>query len=189
MTAPHPPALASTLTNVLNPFFIFTALFTLVAFTESSIPQAFLYLAVELLAAAAVALYVFARRSRVGGFWIPARDKRLVPAIFLLAAFVGLLAAMWVLDAPGVLFRTTLSMGLAAATVAAITLLWKASAHAAVAGHAALAGPLILGPIGLVFVLALPLVLYARTGPWAHTLPQALAGAGIGAAFALLFLA
>lgn len=79
-------------------------------------------------------------------------------------------------------------MGLAAATVAAVTLFWKASAHAAVAGHAALAGPLILGLAGLVFVLALPLVMYARIGPWAHTLAQAFAGVAIGAAFALLFL-
>jgi len=190
MTAPHPPALASALTNVLNPFFLFTALFALVAFTESSIPQAFLYLAVELLASAAVALYVLfmRRRRRVEGFWISARAERLVPALFLLAAFIGLLVALWLLDAPGALLRTTLSMGLAAAAVAAITLAWKASAHTAVAGHAAAAGPLVLGPVGIAFVLVLPLVLYARIGPHAHTLSQALVGAGVGAVFALSFL-
>ncbi len=191
MTAPHPPPLASTLTNVLNPFFIFTALFALVAFSESPASDALLYLAVELLAAAVVAAYVLLmrRRRRVGGFWIPARAERLAPAIFLLAAFIGLLAALWLFDAPVVLFRTTLSMGLAAAIVAAVTLFWKASAHATVAGHAALAGPLILGPLGLVFVLVLPLVLYARVRPWAHTLSQAFVGTAIGAIFALLFLA
>jgi len=190
MSAPHSPALASTLTNVLNPFFIFTALFALVAFTRSPAPEALHYLFLELFAAAAVALYVFVlrRRRRVGDFWISARAERLVPAIFLLAAFVGLLAALWLLDAPGVLVLTTLSMGLAAATVAAVTLVWKASAHAAVAGHAAMAGPLILGLPGFIFVLALPLVLYARIGPRAHTLPQALAGTAVGAVFALLLL-
>lgn len=190
MTAPHPPQLASTLTNVLNPFFIFTALFALGAFSESPASDALLYLAVELLAAAVVAAYVLLmrRRRRVGGFWIPARAERLAPAIFLLAAFVGLLVALWLLDAPSSLFRATLSMGLAAATVASVTLFWKASAHAAVAGHSAVAGPLILGPLGFVFVLALPLVLYARVGSWAHTLPQALAGAAVGAVFAALLL-
>ncbi len=190
MTAPHPQALASTLANVLNPFSIFTVLFALAAFAQSPVPEALLYLVMELFAAAVVALYVFVlrRRRRVGDFWISTRAERLVPAIFLLSAFVGLLVALWLLGAPGVLLRTTLSMGLAAAAVAAITLLWKASAHAAVAGHVAVAGPLILGPVGLVFVLALPLVLYARVGPWAHTLPQALVGAGVGAAFAVTFL-
>jgi len=191
MTAPHPPQLASALTNVLNPFFIFTVLFALVAFAESTVPEALLYVALDLFAAAVVVSYVLLmrRRRRVGDFWISTRAERLVPAIFLLSAFVGLLAALWLLDAPGVLLRTTLSMGLAAAAVAAVTLLWKASAHTAVAGHAAVAGPLVLGSVGFAFVLVLPLVLYARVGPWAHTLPQALAGTAIGAVFALLFLA
>ena len=191
MTQAHPPALASTLTNALNPFVIFTALFALVAFTRSPASEALLYLVVELLAAAVVALYVFLMRRgrRVGDFWISARAERLVPAVFLLSAFVGLLVALWLLDVPGALLRTTFSMGLAAAAVAGITLAWKASAHAAVAGHAAAAGMLVLGPPGLIFVLVLPLVLYARVGPWAHTLPQTLAGAALGAAFATMFLA
>jgi membrane-associated phospholipid phosphatase len=80
-------------------------------------------------------------------------------------------------------------MGLAAASVAALTLFWKASAHAAVAGHAAATGLLVLGPIGLVFALVLPAIVWARVASGAHTLPQALAGAAVGAAFALLFLA
>ena len=191
MSAPRPPALASALTNVLNPFFIFTALFALVSLAQSPAPWAFLYLTLELFAAVVVALYVFVlrRRRRVGDFWISARAERLVPAIVLLSAFVGLLVALWLLDASGVLLRTTLSMGLAAAAVAATTLVWKASAHTAVAGHAAVAGPLILGLTGFVFVLVLPLVLWARVGAWAHTLSQALAGTAIGAAFAVLFLA
>lgn len=191
MTQAHPPALASTLTNALNPFVIFTALFALMAFTRSPIPEAFLYLTLELLAAALVVLYVLLMRRRrsVGDFWISTRAERLIPAIFLLSAFVGLLLALWLFDAPGDLLRTTLSMGLAAATVASVTLFWKASAHAAVAGYAALAGPMILGPPGFIFVLVLPLVLYARVGPWAHTLSQAIAGAVIGAVSAILLLA
>jgi len=191
MTAPHPPALASTLTNVLNPFFIFTALFALVAFTRSPTPEALLYLALELFAAAVVAGYVFLmrRRRRVGGFWIPARAERLVPALVLLTTFVALLAALALFDAPRDLFLLTLSMGLASAAVASITLLWKASAHCAVAGHAAVAGLLLLGPLGLVFLFALPPVVWSRVALTAHTLSQTLVGTAVGAVFALLFLA
>lgn len=182
---------ARTLTNVLNPFVIFTALFVLVAFEEASLLAALLYVALELFAAAAVAGFVLLmrRRSRVGDFWISARAERLGPAVFLLSAFVALLAALVLLGAPPNLFLLTLSMGLASATVALITLVWKASAHCTVAGHAAAAGLLLLGPLGWIFALALPLVVWARVSPEAHTLPQALAGAGVGAAFALLFLA
>ena len=136
-----------------------------------------LYLIVELAAAATVAGYVLLmrRRSRVGDFWISARAERLAPALFLLAAFVALLAALYLLDAPQDLYLLTLSMGLASATVAAITLLWKARA-------------LLLGPLGLIFPLALPLVLYSRVALGAHTLLQTLAGAAVGAGLAVLFL-
>jgi hypothetical protein len=186
-----PQKLASALTNALNPFVIFTALFALVAFAEAGAYRGVLYLAVELTAAAAVAGYVLfmRRRSRVGDFWISARAERLTPAVFLLAAFVALLAALVLLDAPQNLYLLTLSMGLASAAVAGITLLWKASAHCTVAGHAAAAGLLLLGPPGIVFLLMLPLVLWARATIKAHTLSQTLAGAAVGAGFAVLFLA
>jgi hypothetical protein len=186
-----PQKLARALTNALNPFVIFTALFILVAFAEAGAYRGVLYLAVELTAAAAVAGYVLfmRRRSRVGDFWISARAERLTPAVFLLAAFVALLAALVLLDAPHNLYLLTLSMGLASAAVAGITLLWKASAHCTVAGHAAAAGLLLLGPPGIVFLLMLPLVLWARATIKAHTLSQTLAGAAVGAGFAVLFLA
>ena len=49
-------------------------------------------------------------------------------------------------------------MGLASAAVALLTLYCKASAHGAVAGHAAAAGLLLLGPLGIFFLVVLPLV-------------------------------
>ena len=183
--------LARALTNALNPFFIFTALYALVAFTRSTFPEALLYIALEAFAAAFVAGYVLfmRRRRRVSDFWISDRTERLLPAIILLLSFAGLLAALSLIDAPESLLLTTLSMGLAAGTVAAVTLLWKASAHAAVAGHAAAAGVLLLGPVGAALVFLLPLVVWSRVTLDAHTLAQAVVGAGVGIAFALLFLA
>jgi len=187
----RPQRLACALTNALNPFVIFTALFALVVFVEAGAYRGVLYLAVELTAAAAVAGYVLfmRRRSRVGDFWISTRAERLTPALFLLAAFVALLGALALLDAPQNLSLLTLSMGLASAAVAGITLLWKASAHCTVAGHAAAAGLLLLGPLGFVFLLVLPLVLWSRVTLKAHTLSQTLTGAAVGAGFAVLFLA
>ena len=181
---------ARLLTNVLNPFFIFTALYALVAMGEASVPKATLYVAVELAAAAFVVGYVFLlrRRRRVGDFWISGRRQRLVPALVLLGAFVALLASLALLGAPVTLFLTTLSMGLASAAVAATTLVWKASAHSAVAGHAAVAGLIVLGPPGLLFALVLPAVLWSRVATGDHTPAQALVGAGTGAVFAAALL-
>jgi hypothetical protein len=184
--------LARVLTHVLNPFAVFTAIYVFVAFAEAdNTAEASLYVAPELLAAATVAGYVlFMRRhSRVGDFWISARAERLTPALFLLAAFVVLLGALALLGAPEALLLLTLSMGLATATVALLTLFFKASAHCTVAGHAATAALLLLGPLGLIFAIALPLVVWARVAPGEHTAPEALAGAAVGTGFALLFLA
>ncbi len=175
----------------MNPFFVFTALYVFVAFRGSSPSRATLYVGIELAAAAFVAGYVFLlrRRRQVGDFWISARAERLVPALVLLSAFVALLGALVLLDVPGVLFRTVLSMGLASTAVAVTTLVWKASAHSAVAGHAATAGLLVLGPTGVLFAIILPAVLWSRVASGAHTPSQVLAGAGVGAALALAFLA
>jgi membrane-associated phospholipid phosphatase len=147
-------------------------------------------LAVELVSAVAVAGYVLymRRRSRVGDFWISARAERLLPALFLLAAFVVLLAVLFLLEAPRELFLLTLSMGFASAAVALITLLWKVSAHCTVAGHAAVAGVLLLGAWGLVFLSILPLVIWSRIVTGAHSPLQTLAGAAVGAGFAVLAL-
>ena len=182
--------LARLLTDVLNPFAIFTALFFAVALAESQVSRALLYTGVELLAASAVASYVLLmrRRARVGDFWISARAERLAPALFLLTAFVVLLGALWLLGAPEDLSLLTLSMGLASATVALLTLFFKASAHCTVAGYAATAGLLLLGPLGILFLVVLPLVIWSRVALGAHTVLEALAGAAVGAVFAALFL-
>jgi hypothetical protein len=182
--------LARALTDVLNPFATFTAIYAFVAFAEAGTTGALSYVALELLAAVTVAGYVLfmQRHSRVGNFWISARAERLTPALFLLAAFVVLLGALALLDAPEDLLLLTLSMGLASAAVALLTLFFKASAHCTVAGHAATAGLLLLGPPGWIFAIALPLVVWARVASGEHTAPEALVGAAIGTGFALLFL-
>jgi hypothetical protein len=181
--------LARALTNALNPFVIFTTLFLFVALTEAAVSRALLYTGAELFAAATVATYVlFMRRlSRVADFWISARAERLTPALFLLAAFVALLVALRLLDAPDDLLLLTLSMGLASAAVALLTLFFKTSAHCTVAGHAAAAGLLLLGPLGWIFAITLPLVIWARVAAGAHTLIEALTGGVVGAGFAVLF--
>jgi|SRR5687768_14738634 len=185
-----PRTLARILTDALNPFVIFTVLFFAVALAQSPLPRALMYAGVELLAAAAVAGFVLLmrRRARVGDFWISARAERLTPAVFLLSAFVALLAALFLLGAPTDLLLLTLSMGLASATVTLLTLLFKASAHCTVAGHAATAGILLLGPPGILFLPVLPLVIWSRVALGAHTIPEALAGAVVGVGFALFFL-
>src|SRR5919199_689900 len=106
---------ARLLTNLFNPFFVFTALYAAVAFSESRPPTAAGYLAIELLAAGVMAGYVYLqqRRRKVSDFWISTRAERLIPAIFLLLVSAALLAALVLTNAPENLFRVMLSMVLA----------------------------------------------------------------------------
>lgn len=182
--------LSHLLTNVLNPFVLFTLVFAAASFSEAGFFSGLGYVFLELIAAAFVAGYVLLmhRRKKVGDFWISTRSERLVPAVVLLAAFAGLLFSLYLLGATEALFFLTLSMGLASGAVALITLFWKASAHCAVAGHAAMAGVILFGISGMVFAFLLPAVMWARVRLGAHTVFQTLAGAFVGAAFASVFL-
>ena len=176
--------------QILNPFVIFTALFFWVAASEGGIGRALLYTAVELLAAGAVGGFLLARRraKKISGFWLSRRQERIVPAVVLISAGVSLFLLLWALGAYAGLLVVTASVFVAAMLVALLTLLWKASAHATVAGHAAACAAILLGWWGIVFVIALPLVLWARVTEGAHTASQVLVGAAVGAGVAALFL-
>lgn len=183
-------SLARAATDALNPFTVFTALYAAAAVSLSGLSGGLLYTAAELVAAGAVAgcVLLLRRRGLAGDFWLSGRSERLVPAVFLMGAFAALLVALAAMGAPEELILLTLSMGLASAAVALLTLRWKASAHCAVAGHAAAAGLLVFGVWGLPFAALLPVVVWARLALGAHTPAQALAGAGAGAGAALLLL-
>ena len=181
--------IARRLGQVLNPFVLFTVLFTLVATTTAAswLGAAF-YLALELLAAGFVVAFLLHRTAsnRAGDFWLKAREERRVPALILLAAAVALQGSLAVFGAPTELVLLMGSMLGAALLLAGVTLWWKASAHSAVAGHAAVWASAVLGPWGLPFGIAVPIVMWARAAERRHTWAQVLAGAGIGATAAVV---
>ncbi|MGB3633305.1 MAG: hypothetical protein WA982_04645 [Rubrobacteraceae bacterium] len=177
---------------MLNPFALFTVLFALVAtVTVASWLGALFYVALQLLAAGAVVAYLLHRTAskKVGDFWLKAKEERRVPALVLLASAVALQVSLVVFGAPAELVALMGSMLGAALLLAVITLWWKASAHAVVAGHAAVWASSVFGLWGLPFVAAVPLVMWARVAERRHTLAQVLAGAGVGAAAAVIGVA
>ncbi len=176
--------------QLLNPFAIFTVLFFWVAASESGFASAALYTVVELFAAGVVVAFLLARKraKQISGFWLTRRQERLLPAVVLIAAGVSLFLLLWALGAGPELLAVTASVFVAAMVVALLTLLWKASAHATVVGHAAVSALILLGWWGVIFALLLPAVLWARVAEGAHTAGQVLAGAAVGGAVAALFL-
>ncbi len=169
---------------------VFTTLYAAVSVMESTnLFRAALFVGLEVLAAGIGVLFLIYRRRASGnsGFWIPHRAQRRIAAGLLLVLFTCLTGALTLLDAPGALVQATLSMGLVTLAAAAITIFWKVSAHAAVAGHAAVAAFLLLGLVwGLAFTAVLPAVTLSRVVLGDHTPLQVLAGAALGATGALL---
>lgn len=181
--------IARRLGQALNPFALFSVLFALVAVsTAASWMDAGFYLALEILAASSVVAFLLRRTAskKASDFWLKVREERKVPALVLLAAAVALQAALVVSGAPIELVLLMGSMLGTALLLALVTLVWKASAHSAVAGHAAVWGVAVLGPWGLPFVVAVPLVMWARAAERRHTWAQVFAGTGIGAAAAMI---
>lgn len=187
----RPEDFAHRLEAVLSPFVLFPVLFATVAAATSDGPfRGMLYVACMTAAAGAVVLHL-RRRTRMGlasGFWLSRRAERRVPAVVLLLCAGMLVAVLYLLDAPDELKALTTTAFLAAALAAAVTFLWQISAHATVAGHAAVWAVAVLGIWSLPFLLALPVVLWSRVAMGAHTLAQVLAGGFLGAFVAAAFI-
>lgn len=174
---------------MFNPFTLFGVLFAIVAAdTAASWTGAGFYVALEVVAAGSVVIFLLQRTvsKKASDFWLKDREERKVPALVLLAAALALQAALVVAGAPIELILLMGSMLGTALLLALVTLAWKASAHSAVAGHAAVWGVAVFGPGGIPFVVVVPLVMWARTAERRHTWAQVLAGSGVGAAAAML---
>jgi len=103
---------------ILNPFFLFPVLYGLIAAAhEPSLRQGLLYAAFLLPAVSVVVVFIKMRTAsgKAGDFWLMSRRReRLLPALVLLAAAVGLCVALVAAGAPGELVLFTGSMLIAA---------------------------------------------------------------------------
>jgi membrane-associated phospholipid phosphatase len=170
---------------ILNPLLLFTALFAATAFEVAGVWEASGYVVVEIGAVGTLVVYLLGLRSRnSSGFWLPVREERLVPAFVLLGLGVATVVLLGYLDAPGELVRLTLGMLATASLVTAMIAWIKASAHAAVACHCAIAGVASLGAPGFIFVVLVPVIMWARIAERAHTPVEVIVGAVTGTVIA-----
>lgn len=176
---------------VFNPFVLFTALFAATAFAEADLRDALLYVGVELIVIGTLVIYLLVLRYKnSSGFWLPAKEERMIPAFVLLALGVATVTLLDTVVAPPDLIRLTIAMLVTASLVTVATLWIKASAHVAVASHCAVAALTSIYLPGLVFLALVPLIMWARLTERAHTPAEvtvgALAGASIAAIAALI---
>ena len=107
--------------------------------------------------------------------------KQRAPVLMMTAVSVvaGLLV-LSSLDAPASVLAMVLTIVGGIVVLAAVSLFWKISGHASAIACSAVIGAQMLGPAGLLLLLLIPLVGWARVVLGAHTLGQVVAGSLFG---------
>jgi membrane-associated phospholipid phosphatase len=128
------------------------------------------------------------RKGKITDFDIYCREQRLGPYIFVILCGGITFAVMQVAFAPHLLaviagagFAETLVMTL-------INLRWKISAHAAAMAGFAVLSFYLVGMLGLLFFLGIPLMIWSRVRLHRHTLAQTVVGSILGAGIFTLCL-
>jgi membrane-associated phospholipid phosphatase len=125
------------------------------------------------------------RRGRWSDHHVPERSKRALPLLVALASVAVAAALLVAVGAPRELVALVVAMIAGLVAVIAVTHWWKVSIHSAVSGGFLATLCLLFGPWALLGLPVLALVAWSRTVLDAHTWPQVLVGASIGAAAAV----
>lgn len=188
MTATRRQQMAQLLTEVLAPAVLVVVLLIVVAlYSSSSLLSGLGWGALAALFVGVIP-YLFllsgVRRGRWTDKHVRLREQRTVPLLFALACSVVGLFLLGLLGAPDDLIALVIA-GLAGLLVTiAITLAWKISVHAAVAGGTAMILTLLFGLVVVPAWSLVASVAWARVEIQGHTRAQVLAGSLVGATVA-----
>jgi hypothetical protein len=126
------------------------------------------------------------RRGRFADHHIPERERRLLPLLVGVVSVVVGLALLIMLGAPRDLIALLTAGAVGLTVFGAVTVWWKMSIHCGVAGGTVVILTAVYGPAALITAPLVPLVGWARVRLAAHTVAQAVAGAGVGVLIAAL---
>ena len=133
-------------------------------------------------------IYWLLRRGKISDFDIYYRDQRLKPYFFVMACGGLSLLVMQISLAPHLIVVLTGASLTQTLLMSIINLRWKISAHAAAMAAFAVLGFYLVGVLGVLFFLGIPLMIWSRVLLHRHTLGQTIAGSLLGASIFILFL-
>jgi membrane-associated phospholipid phosphatase len=182
--------IANLTSNILNPFAVSLVVILLLSFestsnTSDALRLALLLIAISILPIFTVMLYLV-RRGRLDRFFTDVRHQRTV--VYLLAVGWAVIAGVIIicLGAPEVLIATFVA-GLSAVVIfTCINLFWKISLHTAFLAASAVVLAILYWPIGMVSLVFLALMGWARIEAGHHSVAQVATGAVLAAAIAVI---
>ncbi|GGQ40962.1 phosphatase PAP2 family protein [Couchioplanes azureus] len=124
------------------------------------------------------------RAGRLTNHHIPEREHRRVPLLFGIASVAAGLVVLLLLGAPRDVLALMAAGGTGLLVFTVVTHWWKMSIHAGVAAGTAATLTAVYGPAALLTVPFAVLACWARVRLSAHTVPQVIAGAIVGAVIA-----
>ncbi|MGH3863191.1 hypothetical protein [Actinokineospora sp.] len=181
------PRLAKVATEVLSPAVVVLLLPLAVAWQATGCrvgPTLLWGIVVALFSSILPMVFIIrgARQGRWDGHHVRDREHRAVPLLVGLASTGVGLAILLVGDAPRAVVALTIAMAVTLATCIAVTVWWKVSLHAAVAGGAVVMVALLYGPWALLLLVPLFIVCWSRVALRDHTVAQVVVGALLGPA-------
>lgn len=183
--------LARWISNLLNPATLALPLIALGVYLSHE-PGAWRYAALLAIVGVflpLVDLLVQLHRGRITDFHLQHRQERVRPFIMSILGGTAAMALLWSLGAPPLLVAMAQASLLLSVTLFAFTLRWQISVHMATVASVITFMLLAFGASALAFVLAVPLVAWARVHLKRHTLPQVVAGTVVGVTVMLVCMA
>ncbi|MGX9899349.1 phosphatase PAP2 family protein [Arthrobacter sp. SA17] len=120
------------------------------------------------------------RQGKITDHHVSNRKQR-APVLMMTAVSVGAgLLVLMSVDAPASVLAMVLTIVGGILVLAVVSLFWKMSGHASAIACSAVIGVQMLGPSGLLLLLLIPMVGWARVAIGAHTFGQVLAGSLFG---------
>ncbi len=182
--------IADLTSNILNPFVVSLVIILFLSFeststTPDALRWALILIAVSILPIFLLMVYLV-RRGRLDRFFTGVRRQRTM--VYLLAVAWAIIAGVIILclGAPLVL-RATFVAGLSAVIVfTCINLFWKISLHIAFIAASVAVLAILYWPIGMVSLVFLPLMGWARIEAGHHSMAQVATGAVLAAAIAVI---
>jgi hypothetical protein len=129
------------------------------------------------------------RRGEISDIDMFVREQRIKPYLITLASSALALAAIYLGQAPRLLFILAAAIGLLILALFVVTLWWKISVHCAAAALLVALTIGLVGPGAGLAVLGIPLVVWSRLHLHRHTFMQTLLGSGLGVFISVVALA